>query len=93
MHIWRGLMKPNNPVEGIAAQPVVAAGMTGAAGIPVLFHTAGEAPRGPHFGQALRPWVRRTFSATRICSAREAVEGLPTPPLEVQVAGLNCRPP
>ena len=44
-------------------------------------------------GHALTPWVRRTFSATRICSAREAVVGEPTPPLDAQVAVLNCRPP
>jgi hypothetical protein len=67
--------------------------MAGAAGIPVLFHTAGVAPRGPHLGHALSPCVRSTFSATRICSDRDAVAGLPTPPLEDQVAGLNCRPP
>ena len=57
------------------------------------FHTAGPPAFEPHFGHAFMPCVRSTFSATRICSSREAVAGEPTPPLEAQVAGLNCRPP
>ena len=50
-------------------------------------------PRWPHVGQAPMPWDRSTFSATRICSAREAWFGMPLPPLARQVLGLNCRPP
>ena len=86
-------MKPRNALEGIAEQPPAAVGTAGIDGAPGFFQTAGDAPRGPHFGQALMPWVRRTFSATRICSAREAVAGLPAPPLEFHVACLNCSPP
>jgi hypothetical protein len=74
----------------MAAQPVV---MDGAVGMVGVTHTAGLPAWAPHFGHALIPWVRRTFSATRICSERGAVAGLPTPPFEAQVAGLNCRPP
>jgi hypothetical protein len=52
-----------------------------------------DQPRWPHTGQAPIPCVRRTFSAMRICSAREAWFGIPVPPLDDQVLGLNCRPP
>src|SRR3954465_3303189 len=90
VHIWRGLMKPNKPLEGIAPQPVVMVGAVGTVGVA---HTAGLPAWAPHSGQAFSPCVRRTFSATRICSARGAVAGLPTPPLEDQVACLNWRPP
>ena len=65
VHIWRGLMKPSKPLEGIAAQPVVTVGAVGMVGV---VHTAGLPAWAPHFGHALIPWVRRTFSATRICS-------------------------
>ena len=34
-------------------------------------------PLAPQVGQALMPWVRSTFSATRICSARDAAAGWP----------------
>src|ERR1700704_2844432 len=83
-------MKPSKPLEGIAAQPVVTVGAVGTEGV---VHTAGLPALAPHFGQAPSPCVRRTFSATRTCSARGAVAGLPPPPLADQVAGLNCRPP
>src|SRR5689334_12905544 len=83
-------MKPSSPLVGIAAQPVAGVGAVGTLGVP---QTAGLAPWAPHLGHALRPCVRRTFSATRICSARDAVAGLPTPPFDDQVACLNCRPP
>jgi hypothetical protein len=33
------------------------------------------------------------FSATRICSEREALAGLPEPPAAVQLLCENCRPP
>src|SRR5574340_1848452 len=47
----------------------------------------------PHTGQAPGPWLARTFSATRICSAFEACCGEPEPPWEAQVLWVNCRPP
>ena len=47
----------------------------------------------PQVGQAPMPWVRRTFSATRICYSREAWCGIPEPPLDFQVAGENWSPP
>lgn len=52
-----------------------------------------DQPSRPQVGQAPIPCVRRTFSAMRICSAREAWFGIPAPPLDDQVLGLNCRPP
>ena len=44
-------------------------------------------------GHAPGPWVCRTFSATRICSAFEAWSARPLPPLASQVLCENCRPP
>jgi hypothetical protein len=82
-------MKPSIPLVGIAWHPV--AGWAGL--IDETFHTAGVPPLTPHLGQAPGPWLAKTFSATRICSARDAEAGDPTPPLELQVAGLNCSPP
>jgi hypothetical protein len=52
VHIWRGLRKPNNPLEGIAAQPVVVVGALGMVGVP---HTAGLPPWVPHLGHAPSP--------------------------------------
>ena len=43
------------------------------------FHTAGPPEAEPHLGHARSPCVRRTFSATLICSSREAVDGEPMP--------------
>jgi hypothetical protein len=37
-HIWRGLMNPNKPRDGMAAQPVVTVGAVGMLGV---VHTAG----------------------------------------------------
>ena len=39
------------------------------------------------------PWVLRMLLATRICSSRPAVSGMPEPPLARQVLRVNCRPP
>src|ERR1700731_1371953 len=50
-------------------------------------------PRLPHTGQALIPWLCSTFSATRICSSRDAPAGEPLPPLARHVPIVNCRPP
>src|SRR4051794_2114570 len=52
-----------------------------------------EPPREPQTGQAPMPWDFLTFSATAICSERDAPSGLPLPPLAAQVDGVNCRPP
>lgn len=56
-----------------------------------------DEPRAPtfreHDGHAPQPCDARTFSATAICWAREAPDGLPWPPCARQVDGVNCRPP
>ena len=39
------------------------------------------------------PCVCSTFSATRICSSRLALDGEPEPPLACQVLDVNWRPP
>jgi len=44
-------------------------------------------------GHAPWPWVARTFSATRTCSALLAFDAEPVPPLASQVLCENCRPP
>ena len=49
--------------------------------------------KGAQTGQAPMPCERTTFSATRICSSREAPAGEPLPPLACQVPMVNCRPP
>src|SRR4051812_18115862 len=54
---------------------------------------AGEPPRAPQTGHAPIPWVASTRFATWICSSREAPDGLPEPPLALQVDWVNCSPP
>jgi hypothetical protein len=56
-----------------------------------------DEPRAPtfreHDGHAPQPCDASTRSATAICWARLAVDGLPCPPCARQVDWVNCRPP
>src|ERR1700712_4331404 len=85
-HICLKLTKPSRPFAGMTWHP-------DAAGAADVLHTAGVPPTDPQVGHALAPCLAITFSATRICSSRDAEAGEPTPPLAAQVACLNCRPP
>ena len=85
MHIW-GLMRPSSPLVGMAWQPVATGARRDRRHVPdgrgaALSHRTSATRRDPGW--------RSTFSATRICSARDAVAGDPTPPLALQVACLN----
>ena len=75
--------------QGIGAWPTCGAN----AGAASFTSSDGCQPSPPQLGHAPMPCVCRTFSATLICSSREAWCGMPLPPFEDQVPGENCRPP
>ena len=62
VHILRKSKIPSTAPPRMAWQPTAAGAGVWVTGV---LKTAGVAPRGPHLGQAPRPWVRSTFSATR----------------------------